>query len=171
MKKMLHCLTILAFGSVLAIPTLGSAMDHGSHGSMGGHKMKAETKGATPGKPALKGTEIRTADVQGYHLTYRLIDMKEMMKDMPGKDTDMGKMKSHHLMVYVAGPDGKTMTEGKVGYLVTGPGKAEQKTMAMSMQDGYGADVDLKTMGDYKVTTKAVVGGKTIVDEFSYTVR
>lgn len=136
-----------------------------------GHGMGAEMKSTDAAKPSMKGKEVRTADVQGYHLTYRLIDMNEMMKGMPMKEMDMGRMKSHHLMVYVAGPDGKTVSDAKIGYMVVGPDKAEQKTMTMAMQGGFGADVDFKAKGTYKVTAKAVVGEKTLLDEFSYTVK
>lgn len=166
MKKTIRCLWTLALGATLALPSLASAMDHGA---MGGHKMGGEAKSA--GAATRHGTEIREAKVEGYKLEYNLIDAKEMMKNMPMKDMDMSKMKSHHLMVYVAGPDGKIVTEGKVGYLVAGPDKAEQKTMAMFMDGGFGADVELKAKGAYKVTTKAVVGEKTLVDEFTYTVK
>jgi hypothetical protein len=168
MKKTIRCLTTFALGAVLALPSLVGAMDHSS---MGGMDMGGKAKSAGAGKPMMKGQEIRTADVQGFHLTYRLIDMMDEMKDMPMKDMDMSKMKSHHLMVYVAGPDGKTVSEGKVGYLVSGPDKSEQKTMAMFMQGGFGSDVDFKAKGVYKVTTKAVVGDKTLADDFTYTVK
>jgi hypothetical protein len=139
------------------------------HGSMGGMNMGGEAKAGAASER--HGKQVREAKVDGYKLEYFLIDMKESMKGMPMQGHDMSKMKSHHLMVYLAGPDGKAVTEGKVGYLVAGPDKAEQKTMAMFMDGGFGADVDLKAKGAYKVTTKAVVGDKTLVDDFTYSVK
>ena len=82
----------------------------------------------------------------------------------------MSKMKSHHLMVYITAPDGKPIGEAKVGYMVTGPA-GEQKTMAGAMNGGFGADVDLKGKGAYKVVLKAVVGEKTLNDELTYTAK
>ena len=84
---------------------------------------------------------------------------------------DMSKMKSHHLMVYPVGTGGGPLAAGKAGYLVVQPDKSEVKAMAMLMGDGFGADVDLVAKGDYKITTKIVLGATTLVDEFVYTVK
>jgi hypothetical protein len=44
--------------------------------------------------------------------------------------------------------------------------------MAMLMEGGFGADVDLLLKGDYKITTKiALDASTTLVDEFVYTVK
>ncbi|MBI5016233.1 MAG: hypothetical protein HZB55_12205 [Deltaproteobacteria bacterium] len=167
MKKTIRCLTTIAVGVALALPSLALAMDHSAHGAMG-----ADAKGmpAATVTSAMKGKEVRSAKVDGYQFTYHLIDMAEMMKGVPMQG-DMSTMKSHHLMLFAVSPDGKPAAQGKVGYMITGPGKAEQKTMAMAMDGGFGADVDLKAKGDYKVTAKAVFGDKTVVDEFTYTVK
>ena len=166
MTKTIRSLLTLTLGAALALPSLAGAMDHGS---MGGHSMGGGAKAA--GAAPRHGKEIREAKAEGYKLEYNLIDMAEMMKGTSMKHTDMSKMKSHHLMVYLAGPDGKAVADAKVGYLIAGPGDAEQKTMAMFMDGGFGADVDLKAKGTYKVKTKAVAGEKTLVDEFTYTVK
>jgi hypothetical protein len=174
--KMLHTLTLGALLTLTAAP-LAAAMDHGSmdHGSQGA---VSGTHDTTPVVGAAGGTshhglEIRKAVVSGYKLTYNLIDMKSMMQStqMPMTHNSDIKMKSHHLMVYVVGPESKPATSGKVGYLVIQPDKTEFKTLTMLMEDGYGADVDLVAMGDYKITTKIVLGGTTLVDEFVYTVK
>lgn len=170
MKKTMRHLTTLALGAALSLPSLAAAVDHSAHGSMAGMTGEAKAMPAPAAKSAMKGKMVRSVKVDGYQFTYHLIDMAEMMKGVPMKG-DMATMKSHHLMVYVAGPDGKPATQGKVGYLVTGPDKAEQKTMAMAMEGGFGADVDLKAKGAYAVKTKAVFGEKTVVDEFTHTVK
>ena len=114
-----------------------------------------------------RGPNIHNASVDGYSLDYHLIDMREKMKDME----HMPEMKAtHHVMVYVTGPDGAVLAEAKVGYLVVGPNGQQQKLMAMGMSDGFGADVDFGAPGAYTVKTKAVANGATLRDEFTYEV-
>jgi len=169
-KQMLTTLMVLT----LAIPAM--AMNHGKmSGGMDHGNMAAQ--GAMDAG-ARKGQMIHQATVEGYQLAYHLIDMKEhmeSMKDMPGmaamKDMDMSQMKSHHLMVYIVGADGKAVTDAKVGYMVTGPDSEVAKTMAMAMIGGYGADVDYKVKGAYEIKLKAVAGETQLVDKFTYEVK
>ena len=116
---------------------------------------------------AHRGPNIHNAMVDGHHLAYHLIDMREKMQDME----NMPEMQAtHHMMVYVTGPDGAVLAEAKVGYLVVGPDGNQQKLMAMGMSDGFGADVDFGAPGAYTVKTKAVANGTTLRDEFTYEV-
>jgi len=133
--------------------------------------MKHDMQAMKPGDAA--GREIHRTMRDGFHLSYRLIDMKERMAAAGGtvmEGHDMSAMKSHHLMLYIVGPDGKKVTEARVGYMVTGPDGTVQKAMAMAMQGAFGADVDLKGKGRYTVKAKAVFGDRKLVDEFSYVV-
>jgi hypothetical protein len=115
-----------------------------------------------------RGPNIHNSTVDGYSLTYHLIDMQEKMKDME----NMPEMQAtHHMMVYVTGPDGAVLGQAKVGYLVVGPDGNKQKLMAMGMKDGFGADVDFKAPGAYTVKTKAVANGATLLDQFTYEVK
>ena len=115
-----------------------------------------------------RGPNIHNSNVDGYSLAYHLIDMREKMKDMD----NMPEMKAtHHMMVYVTGPDGAVLAQAKVGYLVEGPDGNQQRLMAMGMQDGFGADVDFRTPGAYTVKTKAVANGTTLRDAFTYEVK
>ena len=115
-----------------------------------------------------RGPNIHNSIVDGYSLTYHLIDMQEKMKDME----NMPEMQAtHHMMVYVTGPDGAVLGQAKVGYLVVGPDGNKQKLMAMGMKDGFGADVDFKAPGAYTVKTKAVANGATLLDQFTYEVK
>ena len=117
---------------------------------------------------AHRGPNIHNSSVDGYSLAYHLIDMREKMKDME----NMPEMAAtHHMMVYVTGPDGAVVGQAKVGYLVVGPDGNQQKLMAMGMSDGFGADVDFKAPGAYTVRTKAVTGDTTLLDEFTYEVQ
>ncbi|MBI5443192.1 MAG: hypothetical protein HY900_18495 [Deltaproteobacteria bacterium] len=164
MKKLISAVAALS----LSLPFAATAMDHGSMGGMDHGSM-----GAAPSKGMPRmGKKIQEEKAEGYKLEYYLMDMAEMMKNMKMsmKDMDMSKMKSHHLMVYITSPDGKPIEDAKVGYLVAGPG-GEQKSMAGAMNGGFGGDVDLKGKGSYKVTTKAVIGGKTLMDDFGYEVK
>jgi hypothetical protein len=148
------------------------SMDHSTQGTMSGTHDTVPA-GAASAQAARHGVEIRKAVVSGYALTYNLIDMKSMMQSttMPMTHNSDTKMKSHHLMVYLVGPDGKPTTNGKVGYLVIQPDKSDYKTLTMPMEGGFGADIDLVAKGDYKITTKIALGDTTLVDEFVYTVK
>ena len=115
-----------------------------------------------------RGPNIHNSMVDGHHLAYHLIDMREKMKDME----NMPEMQAtHHMMVYVTAPDGAVLSQTKVGYLIVGPDGKKQKLMAMGMSDGFGADVDFKAPGVYIVRTKAVANGTTLLDEFNYEVK
>ena len=115
-----------------------------------------------------RGPNVHNAMVDGHHLAYHLIDMRDKMKDME----NMPEMKAtHHMMVYVTAPDGAVLAQAKVGYLVVSPDGAKQKLMAMAMSDGFGADVDFGAPGAYTVRTKAVAGDTTLMDEFTYEVK
>ncbi len=162
-RSIVRGLTTLFLAVALAVPAAaGNDMDHG--------KMKGMKMEHGKGGGEMMGRPIHTSEVDGYTFTYRLIDMKkkmEMMKGMDMKGMDHGKMKSHHLMVFLTGPDGKPVTDAKVGFKVAGAG-VTQKTMCMGMKGGFGADVDLPSTGTYTVKAKAVVGEKTLVDTFTY---
>lgn len=160
--------TLFALALLSASPAIAQ-MQHGA-GHGGGH-------GAAPGAAAAPGERhgdlIRESTVEGYAFAYHLIDNVAQMKAAGDamKGHDMSQMKSHHLMVYVTAPDQKAVTGARLGYLVKGPGGSEQKTMAAFMDGGYGADVDLKAPGAYEITTRAVDGGKNLVDTFRHEVR
>ena len=122
------------------------------------------------------GQMLHHSTVDGYGLMYHVLDMAEravMMKGMEGMEMP-GMSKSpditNHLMVYITDPGGKPVS-GKIGFMITGPDGKEQKTLTMGMHDGYGADVSFKEKGIYKIKTKAVIGGNTLLDEFSHEVK
>ncbi|MFH1351372.1 MAG: hypothetical protein ABII26_10630 [Pseudomonadota bacterium] len=103
------------------------------------------------------GEKIHEANVEGYHFAYHLVDLK--------------KEPIRHLMVYIMGPDGKQVEEAKVGFLVNGPEGSNQKLMAEGMKGSFGANVDFKARGIYKIKMKVVTGGKNLFEEFTYEVR
>lgn len=117
------------------------------------------------------GKVIHKSTVEGHKLTYRLIDVKEKMKGMTGSHSvDPAKLKSHHLMLLIEDGEGKPVTKAKVGYLVVGPDGEKQKAMAMFMNGGFGADVDLKIKGAYQIKAKVLAGSVKLMDGFSYKV-
>jgi len=177
MKKITRTLLVATVGAALSLPALAGNMDHGSmqgmdHGSMKGMEMKSGAHEMD--HEDHMGQEVHESTVEGYQFAYHTMDnaaAMEKMKDMKGMTGhDMSQMKSHHLMLYIVGPDGKKVEDGKVGYKVEGPA-GEQKTMAMAMKGGFGADVEFKAKGIYEIKTKAVLGDKSLVDEFKYEVK
>jgi hypothetical protein len=167
--KLLHTVTLGALLTLASAP-YAFAIDH----SQMDHSKMGHGTAAAPAaeKPEAANKEIRTAVVNGYTLTYTLIDIKQMMASSPTPMAhDMSKMKSHHLMVNPVAPDRKPVTGGKAGYLVVQPDKTKVQAMAMLMEGGFGADVDLVAKGDYKITTKIELADTKLVDEFVYTVK
>jgi len=124
-------------------------------------KMKAH-------KMDMEGKVIRTHNIDGLRLTYRLINMQARMKNMEGMEKMADKVASHHLMVDVKKIGGGMIDDAKVGFMFTSPDGKEHKAMAMSMKGGHGADVDMKKRGKYKVAVKIKAGDKTVTDEFTY---
>ncbi|MFZ5569859.1 MAG: hypothetical protein ACOZF0_05620 [Thermodesulfobacteriota bacterium] len=140
----------------------GGAMDMGGHAGHGGNRSEVPP--------------IAEKTVDGYTLSFYLHDMterKQMMKGMEGMKmhgmSDSPDI-THHLMVYIRNQDGETVS-GKVGFIVKGPEGKETKTLTMGMHGGYGADVGLGKTGEYRITTKAVIDGRTIVAEFSHVMK
>jgi hypothetical protein len=155
----------------LAFILLGAAAALAAGHGAPGHDMSTMKAEQYPGR------QIRQTHTQdGWMLTYQLLDLKEravVMKGMEGMEMP-GMSKSpditNHLVVYVANAAGKTVS-AKVGFMITGPDKAVQQTLTMGMGGGYGADVILKAKGAYQIKTKAVVGDKTILDDFTHEVK
>lgn len=169
MKTVSLIIFAVILGLILFTPTAFAGSEHGSgHGS--GQAME---QGQDMDHSGHVGKEIHMSTVNGHHLAYHLIDMKEKMAGAEGKimeGHDMDQMKSHHLMLYVVGPDGKEVTEGKVGYMVEGPDGRVQKAMAMGMNGAFGADIDFKVKGTYTIKTKVVADSQKLMDTFSYKV-
>ena len=169
MKKQIIIAAIgVLFVLALSLPSSAAQKDHGSmdHPTQD-HPAKAQGTPPTGGMDhsAHMGDLIHESTVEGYHLAYHLIDMQQHtagMKDMP---------MTHHLMVFVQGPDGKAVTEAKAGYLVDNPDGTDQRLMTMAMNKGFGADVNLKAKGVYTIKTKIVAQDRQLMDSFPYEVK
>jgi len=109
---------------------------------------------------------------EGYMLSYYLMDLRDQKKDDKASEhsahakKDMDK--PHHIMVYIMDKDHKTVTKGKVGFLIKLEGAQTQKAMGMYMSKGFGITADMKKKGTYAITTKAVLGNVKLMDKFTY---
>lgn len=164
MKKIIVVSAIAAL-FILALSLPSSAAQKGHEGM--DHPAQAQGTPPAGGQDhtAHMGDLIHESAVEGYHLAYHLIDMQKHtagMKDMP---------MTHHLMVFVQGPDGKAVMEAKAGYLVKNPDGTDQKLMTMAMNKGFGADVNLKAKGVYTIKAKIVAQDKQLMDSFPYEVK
>lgn len=157
MKKMT---VLIAAVLALSAPLAARAMEH-DHGSM---NMEHSGHMIDKGKPAHE--EV----VDGVKATFKVMSMKEHMKDM---EMPKGMKETHHLMVvFKDAKTGKALTEGEVTVKVQGPDKAEQMKELMGMEGHFGADFDLSKSGKYGVMTKFVLkDGKVRTAKFWYTVK
>ncbi|MBA3029746.1 MAG: hypothetical protein FP816_13205 [Desulfobacteraceae bacterium] len=114
------------------------------------------------------GKLIRDAAVDGYHLSYRLIDLQAQV-GTSHQGMDMKGMGTHHLMLGIQDANEKTIDSAKVGYLIIGPDGVEQKVMTMGMSGAYGGDINLSQPGEYTIKCKAVFGEQKLLDDFKYT--
>lgn len=119
--------------------------------SMEGHDMDESGK---------VGELFHTSTVDGYMLSYYLMDLREQQK----KDMD----KPHHIMVYIMNKDHQKVLEGTVGFMIKDSEGNSQKIMAMFMSEGFGITADMKKKGIYTIITKAVLGDVKLMDKFTY---
>ncbi len=157
--------------TLLAASLLAAATAYGMDHSQGGMTMGTQTAQAAEMK--LPGARIAQKILEGYTLTYQLLDKQErdsLMKGMEGMEMP-GMSASpditNHLMVFIKGTDGKPVA-GTVGFLLSGPDGKQQKSMTMGTSGGYGADVSFKVKGKYAIRMKAAIGEKTLTDDLTY---
>jgi hypothetical protein len=156
MKKM-----IVSTAAVLAltVPLLAFAMDHGSMDmGHGDHSMME------------KGTVAHQEVVDGVKATFKVMSMKEHLKDM---EMPKEMKETHHIMVeFKDAKSGKALTEGVVTVKVQNPDKSDQTKELMGMQGHFGADFELSKKGKYGVMCKfQLKDGKTRSAKFWYTVK
>jgi hypothetical protein len=152
MKRINHLslVALLMAGLLFSLPAMAEENMPQGHGTM------------NMTKAGSKGRMIRKTQMDGYSLTYRLIDLQALMPNMAGMEG------AYHLMVFLKDPKGTAVENALVGYLVKGPGGKIQKTMTMRMGDGFGANIKLPTSGTYTIKAKALVAGKELIDTFQY---
>lgn len=125
-------------------------------------------------QPIIHGAMIRQTKVDGFFLHYHLLSWKErelLMKGTEGTGVpgvDRSGKATHHLLLYLRGPDGKSSPPANVGFQIAAPDGSTQKTLTMEMEGGYGADVVLPAKGPYRVETTIDLGTAILNDEFSH---
>ena len=166
MKLKLTILIVAAFIITMGSNTMAEDMNHDM-----GHQMSMEKM--DHGMHQMDGgVNIHNSVVDGYRFSYQLIDIREKMAAMKAEgQMHEGMDATNHLMVFIKNPEGASVENAKVGYLVEGPKGSTQKHMCIGMGGGYGSDLKLADSGDYTIKTKAVVNGKSLVDDFTYTVK
>ncbi len=131
---------------------------------MGGMKM-GEMKSSDMAVKNIKNVTSR-----GYKFEFNLIDMKMKMKKK-GMEMDMGGM-SHHLMVFVKDEkSGAKITDAKVKFKIFAPNGDESQAMAMLMNGGYGADVNMSEKGKYGIACMVKIGDKKELVKFNYVIK
>jgi len=129
---------------------------------MAGHDM-SESK-AKSGKI---GELFHESMVDGYMLSYYLMDLREQKSEEAQNEMD----KPHHIMVYIMDKNHKPVLKGKVGFLITNQGGEKQKAMGMYMSQGFGTTADMKEKGVYAITTKVLAGDAQLMDKFDYEIK
>lgn len=137
------------------------------------HAMAGMDSAEKPGK------QIRKTSLNGYTLTYHLLDSserREMIKHM-GHHSVIGMSKNdgvtNHLMLYIQKPDG-TIVTADVAFYLTGPDGKSVRTMTMGMNGGYGADTVMNLSGLYTIRTRIVLENANNLeseDHFTFTVK
>ncbi len=113
--------------------------------------------------------------VEGVKATFKVMSMKDRMKEM-NMEMPKGIKETHHIMVeFKDTKTGRLLTSGEVKIKIQGPDKTEQvkDLMAMGgmagMGAGFGADFDLSKKGKYGVMSKfQLKDGKTRSAKFWY---
>lgn len=153
MKHFFNRITVFFFLSILFA---GSSF---AGDNMAGHDMNSKDK---------IGDLIHESVVDGYMLSYYFMDLRDQKTDHAEKEA---MDKPHHLMVYIMDKSHKPVLEGKVGFLIKGEDGNAQKSMGMFMSEGFGVTADMKKKGNYKITTKAVLGKNKLMDSFNYQIK
>jgi hypothetical protein len=145
-----------------------AAMEH-DHGAMkmendhGAMKMDHDHDGMMA-----KGKMAHEEVVDGVKVTFKVMDMREQMKDMP-----KGMKETHHIMLmFKDAKSGKALNEGEVRVKVFAPDKSEQTKDLMGMGGHFGADFAMTKPGKYGVMAKfKMKDGKVRTVKFHYTVK
>ncbi len=144
-------ITLILFSLILA----GTAFAGSKDKDMKDHDMSSSGK---------IGELFHESTVEGYMLSYYLLDLRDQDKSNDKKDMD----KPHHIMVYIMDKEHKPVLKGKVGFMIKDTKGTLQKAMAMYMSQGFGITADMKKKGVYTITAKALIGDVKLVDSFSH---
>ncbi len=149
----IFCITLLSTGATFA------------SSDMAGHDMSKSDK---------IGELIHESMVDGYMLSYYLMDLREQKSEEAKSHGAHGKKemdKPHHIMVYIMDKNHEPVLKGKVGFLIKNSDGEKQKAMGMYMSKGFGTTADMKEKGIYAITAKVLVGDVKLMDKFDYEIK
>jgi len=160
----------------LAITIAGSAfaeMDHSMHSNehmSGGMKQgehdEMKMQSGEMGMKMSEGMAMKTLQIDDYKLAFHIMDMPayhKLMKTMGMKHSQMEGDTSHHIMVDIAGKDGKKIEGAVVKIKLIDPRKKSQEKLLKPMMGQlgqYGADFKMIHKGKYQIITLFKIGGK-----------
>lgn len=119
-----------------------------------------------------KGSLAHEEVIEGVKATFKVISMKEHMKEMKmALPKDMKE--THHIMVeFKDTKSGKALAEGEVKMKVQAPDMGVQTKELMGMQGHFGADFDLSKKGKYGIMCRfKLKDGKVRSAKFWYQVK
>ena len=161
MKKLVKKMMKLVM-SVLILSVFCTGLVFASSSDMKGHDMAKSDK---------IGDLIHESMVDGYMLSYYFMDLRDQKDSKASSHGSMDMDKPHHIMVYIMDKGHKPVLKGKVGFMIKDTQGNAQKAMGMFMSKGFGTTADMKKKGIYKITTKAMLGDKKIMDSFDYEIK
>jgi hypothetical protein len=150
MKKLIKLIM-----NILLLTCISAAFAFAASSDMKGHDMTKSDK---------IGDLIHESVIDGYMLSYYFLDLRDQNG---GKEMD----KPHHIMLYIMDDNHKQVLKGKVGFMIKDVDDNKQKAMGMFMSKGFGTTADMKEKGVYKITTKAILGDKKLMDSFNYEIK
>ncbi len=154
--------TLITLFALLALTGIGFASSSHDAAAMAGHDKKDGDR---------IGELFHESMVDGYMLSYYLMDLRDQKEEETSAHGTHGAKemeKPHHIMVYIMDKDKKMVDKAKVGFMIKGGEKADQKVMGMYMSKGFGITADMKKKGTYTIVTKEMVNDATIMDKFDY---
>jgi len=141
--------------NILLVSVICTGFAFATDSDMKGHDMTQSDK---------IGDLIHESVIDGYMLSYYFMDLRDQNG---GKDMD----KPHHIMLYIMDDSHKQVLKGKVGFMIKDSNDNKQKAMGMFMSKGFGTTADMKKKGVYKISTKAILGDKKLMDSFNYEIK
>ena len=157
MKKLGMLGIVLGIIMSCSLVFAGMEHDHSAH-----EESKKDHSKMGHSKEAHAHGDKNVVEKDGYQVRFDFIDLKERMKDMNMGEMDMDG-KTHHLMVFIVGADGKNVVDAKVKFKMFAPDKKESEAMAMKMGMGFGADINLGAKGKHGVAALIKMGDKSLV--------
>ena len=123
-----------------------AAMDHQHMHDMqdsGGMQMSEETG-------------MHNIDIDGYGVTFHIMDRKAFRSYMDGMGHETHKMReemSHYVMVEISDKEGNKIKRAKVKLKILTPGGKEEEKIAFPMMGSFGSEFDMTEKGSYQVMT------------------